>query len=139
MLNDPQQRHLRSVLRAFEEDLLALQAMVEGRQTGGVLFFRALVLSPADRATVLASIRQAQAGIKAIAKQLHLEQEEDNAAMLVVSQMTAHWANLVDCQSEKLKSYGEVDPQVAQALDPPVGELASLAAALAALFSSPKI
>ncbi len=134
LLNPAQQRHLRTVLRLFEEDLLTAQSWIEGQQQEGALIHRSLELSPEMRTTARQYIDQACIELKELVSALELEKLDESAAMLLAGQMNEDWADLIDCQSSKLKNYGKVNPEVAELLDPPLSRLISLAYQMAILF-----
>ena len=54
---------------------------------------------------------------------------------MIMAQMSASWADLVDSQSGRLKGYGELDMQAAAVIDPAVNRLARLATELGEFFT----
>jgi hypothetical protein len=54
---------------------------------------------------------------------------------MIMAQMSASWADLVDSQSSRLMGYGQLDRQAAALIDPAVNRLAQLAAELGEFFT----
>jgi hypothetical protein len=136
LLNPYQKASLAIVLRMFEEDLRLADSWLDGRQAEGILYSRQLHLMPPQRATARGRITAALDEIAALAEKLGLEQEVENPDGLILSKMSIAWANLLDSQANKLQRYGDVSPDAAAVIDPPIQRLAQSALELALLFEN---
>ena len=134
-LNLYQQNYLYVSLRSFEKALqLADQLLVEGGQRG-ILYYQKSNLDPAIRQSARNKISRALQELANLANQLGIEAREENSNQMIMAQMSASWADLVDSQSDRLKGYGELDMQAAQLIDPAVNRLARLASELGEFFT----
>jgi len=134
-LNLYQQNYLYVSLRSFEKALqLADQLLVEGGQRG-ILYYQKSNLDPAIRQSARNKISRALQEVANLANQLGIEAREENSNQMIMAQMSASWADLVDSQSDRLKGYGELDMQAAQLIDPAVNRLARLASELGEFFT----
>jgi hypothetical protein len=135
-LNPNQQNYLYATLRAFEKSLrLADQLLVDGDEQG-ILYYQKSQLDAGQRQSARHKISRALQGLANLANQLGLEPREENSDQMIMAQMSASWADLVDSQSSRLKGYGQVDPQAAALIDPAVNHLARLAAELGEFFTA---
>jgi phage terminase small subunit len=135
-LNPNQQNYLYATLRAFEKSLrLADQLLVDGAEQG-ILYYQKSYLDVELRQSARHKISQALQELARLANQLGLEPREENSDQMIMAQMSASWADLVDSQSSRLKGYGQVDPQAAALIDPAVNHLARLAAELGEFFTA---
>ena len=71
--------------------------------------------------------------VEELAQTLQLEPEIIDLVGSVRGQMSESWANLIDSRAAKLRRYGEVDPGLAQPLDPALDRLVRIAAELSQL------
>ncbi len=136
LLNPSQKASLATVLRMFEEDLRQASTCLDELQATGILYRRELHLTSPQRAKARERITAALDEISILAEILSLEQEVEDPAGLIRSQMSIAWANLIDTQADKLKRYGEVHPNAASEIDPFIQRLAQAALELAALFDN---
>jgi len=134
-LNPNQQNYLYASLRSFEKALrLADQLLVQGDERG-ILYYQKSNLDPAMRQSARNKISLALQELANLVDQLGLEPKEENADQMIMAQMSASWADLVDSQSGRLKGYGQLDLQAAAVIDPAVNRLARLAAELGEFFT----
>lgn len=134
LLNAYQLNSLRLTLRNFEESLRQVDAWLGGRQEHGILYRRKLSLSLQQQKAARKLIANAMKQIEDLVKGLDLQPMEDDPIGSIRGQMTVSWTSLVDTHSEKLSRYGEIDPRLANVLDPSIDRLAQAALALAQLF-----
>ena len=135
-LNPNQQNYLYATLRAFEKSLrLADQLLVDGAEQG-ILYYQKSYLDAELRQSARHKISLALQELARLANQLGLEPREENSDQMIMAQMSASWADLVDSQSSRLKGYGQVAPQAAALIDPAVNHLARLAAELGEFFTA---
>lgn len=134
-LNPNQQNYLYASLRSFEKALrLADQLLAQGDERG-ILYYQKSNLDPALRQSAHDKIIQALQEVANLVERLGLEPREENSDQMIMAQMSASWADLVDSQSGRLKGYGQVDRQAAALIDPAVDRLARLAAELGEFFT----
>jgi len=134
LLNPSQRRSVTVTLRNFEISLRQALAWLDGKNENGILYRETLSLPAPKRAEMRKTIETALAEIAATSELLSLEREEWDAGGLIRSEMSVAWANLLDTQSKKLRGYGDVQPQLANVLDPHVLLLSNLAIYMANLF-----
>jgi hypothetical protein len=135
-LNPNQQNYLYATLSAFEKSLrLADRLLAEGDERG-ILYYQKSYLDAGLRQSARHKISLALQELANLANQLGLQPREENSDQMIMAQMGASWADLVDSQSSRLKGYGQVDPQAAALIDPAVNHLARLAAELGEFFTA---
>jgi len=134
-LNPNQQNYLYASLLSFEKALrLADQLLAQGDERG-ILYYQKSNLEPDLRQSARQKISLALEELASLANQLGLEPREENSDQMIMAQMSASWADLVDSQSGRLKGYGQLDVQAAALIDPAVNRLARLAAELGEFFT----
>ena len=134
-LNPNQQNYLYASLLSFEKALrLADQLLAQGDERG-ILYYQKSNLDPDLRQSARQKISLALEELASLANQLGLEPREENSDQMIMAQMSASWADLVDSQSGRLKGYGQLDVQAAALIDPAVNRLARLAAELGEFFT----
>ncbi|MGQ9683527.1 MAG: hypothetical protein ACUVX9_13380 [Anaerolineae bacterium] len=136
LLNDAQRSSLSIALRIFEQELRRADQWLQGRLDEGVPYRGELHLDPETQAAARGAIAAALEGIVELARDLGLEQREENLRAAIATAMSLSWANLCDARSDKLRRYGEVNPQLEGVLDARIDRLAELALAIASLLSS---
>ena len=136
LLNPYQKASLVTVLRMFEESLRQAQEWLSGRTESGILYYRKLDLSEEKQTTANKKIQDTLEQINILVKKLDLQPVEENPGSSIRGQLAVSWANLIDSQSNKLKRYGEVDPDLAELLDKEIIRLAGSAFHLAQFFSN---
>jgi hypothetical protein len=134
-LNPNQQNYLYASLRNFEKALRQADQLLAQGDERGILYYQKSNLDPALRQSARSKIRLALEELASLANQLGLEPREENSDQVIMAQMSASWADLVDSQSGRLKGYGQLDHQAAALIDPAVNRLASLAAELGEFFT----
>ncbi len=135
MLNPNQKRFLTTALRTFEAYLRQASLWLDGYEENGILYRRKAELSPEQRAIALERIRAALDEIARLTRLFDLETQVENAALLISGQMSVLWATIEDLRSNKLDRFGEVDPRLADLLDPAIDRLSRLALGLASFHN----
>jgi hypothetical protein len=135
-LSFAQRNHLRVALKSFEEALRLAEAWLEKREETGFLYTRRLQLPDAQREQAARQIEAALAEIHALAAQLGYAPREEDAGRMILAELSVAWTTLIDAESSRLKSFGRVEPQVAEVIDPAFEHLAQLAMELAELFKT---
>jgi len=126
LLNESQLISLTIVLRFLEQDLRQADEWLQGAEERGILYRRKLRLQPERRAIARRYIAAALRQIAELSRQFDLQPIDDSPEATIVAEMSERWGNLVDARSDKLKRYGDVDPRLAQALDPSLDRLIEL-------------
>jgi hypothetical protein len=135
VLNPNQQNYLYATLQTFEKALrFADQLLVEGGEDG-ILYYQKSHLDAEKRQAARIKISQTLQELASFVTQLGFEAREENSDQMIMAQMGASWADLVDSQSSRLKGYGDLDRQAAAVIDPAVNRLARLAAELGEFFT----
>ena len=138
LLNSNQRRSLTVTLRSFETSLRQTLAWLDGKSEEGILYRETLSLSAEKQVELRSTLGTALAEIATTSKMFELECEQRNAGDLIRSEMSVAWASLLDTQSKKLRGFGDVNPKLANVLDPHVLLLSNLAIYMANLFDDAK-
>lgn len=116
-LNANQKRAVTVTLRLLEERLADIERVIAADERG-ILYERVASFTPAQRARMNELIGALREQIRYLAEEFHLPREQQSAARYVVGTASLLWESVEEIRSRKLKSYGEVDPQLKQTLDP---------------------
>jgi len=136
VLNPNQQNYLHASLQTFEKALrLADQLLAAQGSVRGILYYQKSNLDAEMRQSARNKISLALQELEILVNQLGLEAKEENSDQMIMAQMSASWADLVDSQSGRLKGYGDLDRQTAAMIDPALNRLARLAAELGEFFT----
>jgi hypothetical protein len=134
LFNAYQLRRVRIILQNFEEDLLFAQLWLDqGMQEGSLVRMR-MELQTELRVEALRKIKQGLEEIRRLAEMLDLEPQTENVARRVMGSMNIDWENLNEMQSNGLKGFGEVAPEIASFLDEPAERMAKIALSLSNIF-----
>jgi len=139
-LTEPQQRYLRASLISFEKALRLADHLIDAGDEIGILYYRKLHLDPNKRKLAQYKILQALHELTDLVKQLGLESVEENTNRIILSEMSVSWSDLVDCHSDRMKGYGNMDAAAAAKIDQAVDHLERAAFELNNLmsFDSPR-
>jgi len=135
LMNQAQRTSVFVALRTFEQYLRQLDRWLQGLEEDGILFKYKMDLSPEKRSLMGQKIASGLAWIDELAQTLQFEPEVIDLSTSVRGRMNESWANLIDTHAARLRRYGEVDPGLAQPLDPVLGRLVQIAADLSQLAS----
>lgn len=116
-LNANQKRAVTVTLRLLEERLADIERVIAADERG-ILYERVASFTPAQRARMNELIGALREQIRQVAEEFQLPREQHSAARYVVGTVSLLWESVEEIRSRKLKSYGEVDPQLKQTLDP---------------------
>lgn len=133
-LNSAQKRYLRASLYSFEKSLREIDQILTEGDVAGILFERRLALTAAQREQARDQIAQALQTLASFAHRLGLERSLEDPARIVMAEMSVSWANLEDCRPKRLKSYGELSPEIAREIDPAIDQLVNIAMKLTRLI-----
>jgi hypothetical protein len=124
-------------LQAFEENLRVTQEWLDGRQEWGILYRRKLDLPTGNRRRAERKVQKALQLIDFLRERFDLNVESRNAALMLRSEMSVSWVNLLDAHARKLGRYGKVHPDLSRLLDPALDQLADIASTLATVLGEP--
>lgn len=116
-LNPNQKRAVTVTLRLLEERLADIERVIATDERG-ILYERVASFTPAQRAQMNELLGALRAHIRHVAKVFHLPRETQSATRYIVGTVSLLWESVEEIHSRKLKSYGDVDPQLQQTLDP---------------------
>lgn len=116
-LNANQKRAVTVTLRLLEERLADIERVIAADERG-ILYERVASFTPAQRARMNELIGALREQIRQVAEEFQLPREQHSAARYVVGTVSLLWESVEEIRSRKLKSYGEVEPQLKQTLDP---------------------
>jgi hypothetical protein len=124
-LNPNQVGAVTATLRLLEERLVEIERMVS-KDEQGILYRRVAQFTPTQRVQMNEIIRAMREQIRRAADEFQLPCEGQNAARHTIGILSLSWESLEEIRSRKLKSYGEVDPELKQTLDPILQQLIRL-------------
>jgi hypothetical protein len=76
--------------------------------------------------------------IAKLSSEFELDKKFQSAASILQGDLTISWANLMDTKSNKLRRYGQVHPELGDALDPDIENLAEIAFNLSTILGQTK-
>lgn len=135
LFNSAQRSSLTIGLRAFEMHLRQADACLQSEPEEGILYRRKVNLAPEQRAAIRAQIAVALAEIAHLARKFELTRFNQDFGASFAGQMSVDWSSLCDLSANKLRRYGDVNPQLAAQLDSDIERLIELASSLANLAS----
>ena len=135
LMNRAQRTSVFVTLRTFEQYLRQLDRWLQGLEADGILYKYKMDLLPERRALMQQKIAAGLALVEELARALQLEPEIIDLVGSLRGQMSESWASLIDSRAARLRRYGEVDPGLAQPLDPVLDRLVQIAADLSQLVS----
>jgi hypothetical protein len=133
-LNPAQRNSVTIALRRMEQTLANLSHQA-GQDETGILYRRRLSLSAAEQEKMRSLIASARQEIAALAERFQLEAEEEDGRHTAAAHLSYIWTMLEDIRPRKLKRYGEVDPALAESLEPGLDRLIALTVALKRLLA----
>ncbi|HMN15536.1 MAG TPA: hypothetical protein PKD55_24735 [Bellilinea sp.] len=133
-LTESQKRSLTSSLYLFEKALRKAAQLLLEEDVDGIFFSRKSRLSPTKRQYIQKKIFQTLKELANFANQLGLNSTEESVENEIMADMSISWENLEECRSKRLKGYGELDPLVAQLVDPAIDHFARIALELSSLI-----
>jgi len=134
LFNHSQKTRLLVVLQEFEENLLQAKHWLSGYKENGSLYHKELDMPDEHKTTALEKIEAALVILQQLAQTLDLPRLEKDAAKMITAQMNSTWVSLSDSHAHNLKGYGEVNPQLANILDPGIDQLVQSALELGRIF-----
>lgn len=138
LLNTPQRSALTIRLREFEKALRQADTWLQCDEAAGILYRSGLCLSLESKANARQMIAAALGEIGELAREFELEAADNDLAATIAANLSMNWAQLCDAGSGTLQRCGEVDPRLAQKLDPHIERLAGLALSLASVIRGEK-
>lgn len=130
LLNESQRRAVATVLRRVE---LAVWRLEERLKHAAPRLILTRYTHPPDtwkRHELLRLIEEVRREIAVLATDYALDVQEEDLSRSIQAEFTLLWCDLEDIRPQKLRNYGEVHPQAAVALGPPVQRLIALILAI---------
>ena len=128
-LNQYQQRSLGVTLRLLEKALDDIEALL-GAGHQGLLYAVRTEISPEREA----ELRQLSSDVRALLAELtqryQLPVQQEDGLRIISARLSSAWEDLEDSRPRKLRRYGQVDPEVAEELEPRVEALTQLVLAM---------
>jgi hypothetical protein len=124
-LNANHRRVLEVRLQSLERDLLQARWLMRQPPEDGVLVHYRPIPSEV-RARIEKLVDRMLAEIAALANRFGFQPKVEDIGNSVSAEMVVAWADLNDMRSSKLRGYGEVDPALAETLDPHIEQLIKL-------------
>ena len=135
LMNRAQRTSVFVTLRTFEQYLRQLDRWLQGLEADGILYKYKMDLLPERRALMQQKIACGLDLVEELARAIKLEPEIIDLVGWLRGQMSESWDRQIDARAARLRRYGEVDPGLAQALDPVLDRLVQIAADLSQLVS----
>ena len=135
LMNRAQRTSVFVTLRTFEQYLRQLDRWLQGLEADGILYKYKMDLLPERRALMQQKIAAGLALVEELALALQLEPGIIELVGWLRGQMSESWDRQIDARAARLRRYGEVDPGLAQPLDPVLDRLVQIAADLSQLVS----
>lgn len=126
LLNESQRRAVATVLRRVELAVWRLEERLR-QQTPRLLLTR--FTHPPERQqreTLLHLIKGVHREIALLATDYTLEVYEEDLSRAITAEFTLLWCDLEDIRPQKLRNYGDIHPQAARLLGPPLQRLINL-------------
>ena len=117
-LTEGQHRHLSSSLGLIEEELLLLSRAPESEGSSGVLSVDLADLSAEEEQLLRETVQGFKHDLATLAERFQLEPRARSRRLTVSAVLSAAWVRLHDCMSDRIKSYGRLDPVLRERLDP---------------------
>jgi hypothetical protein len=125
-LNEHQHRALSSRLSSIERELYKAERLLNGDLANGELFATTSDITQAEAKELLTIIGAARQVIAELKSQFALTTKTEAVRAWLLGHFSIIWTILEDCHSNKLKGFGEVSPELSQALDPKIDQLITL-------------
>lgn len=131
LLNESQRRSLGVTARRVELAVWRLEDRLTRAEPPALALTR-FTNTPSDeqRTALLRLITEVRREIAQIAEDFNLGTGEENFLRSIMGEFTLLWADLEDTRPQKLRRYGAVKPEAAEALGPPIQRLIQLMPAI---------
>ena len=123
MLNESQKRHVAATLRVTEEQLLGVREHVTGEAASTNLSRYERDIDDEERTLVTRCIDEALTLIDDVKHRFSLPQPTRSLRKTIVAVVTLIGADLTDVKAERLRAYGDADPDIRTTLDPLIDAL----------------
>ncbi len=128
-LNQYQRRSLGVTLRLLEKALDDIEALLAADHQG-LLYAVHTELTP----ELEMELRQLSGNVRALlaelAQRYQLPVQREDGLRIISARLSSAWENLEDSRPRKLRRYGQLDPEVAEELEPQVEALTRLVLAM---------
>lgn len=131
-----QRRYLRASFTCFEKALRNADRLLNEGDEVGILYHRKMRLDAGQRQVLQGKINAALTELSALVKALGIRAAEEDASRIIMAEMSASWADLVDARSDHMSGYGAVNPGTALMLDPAIDRLAGMALEMSNMMQS---
>ena len=133
-LNESQRRHYEVLFARLERTLVHLEMAARGNDAPTVLTVVEADLPPRFEQESSAVINEAKQQLAALAQSLSLRPRTESRRRVCRALLTSELNGLTDATSNRLRGFGEVDPSLAQHLDPEIERLREIVSRLADLL-----
>lgn len=123
LLNEHQHRVLSTRLSSIERELYNAERLVKGDLAQGELFETTSDITQVESEELLKILQAARQVIADLKNQLGLTVKKQNVRAWLLGHFSIVWTILEDCHANKLQGFGEVSPELSQALDSKIDEL----------------
>jgi hypothetical protein len=133
-LNDSQRRHYEVLLSRLERTLVHLETAARGDDARTTLTVVEEDLPPRFEQESAAVIDEARQQLAALAQSLSLRPRVESRRRVCRALLTSDLNGLTDATSKRLRGFGDVDPSLAEHLDPALERLRGTVSRLADLL-----
>lgn len=127
LLNPYQKNSLRLTLVFVDKAMLQIERWLTSEdENEGLLYEIKDDLSAEEKSQLYSHIPRIRAIISELKEEFELEKQSDDKSRLVFGALPYLWQILMETTGRKMKGYGEVNPGLAEKLNPPINKLANL-------------
>jgi hypothetical protein len=130
-LNIAQKTSFSITLREFEVRLTRSRVLLEQYES-------VTRLTPDGVKRLRQMLDEQQALIDDLFRRYQLKRETIDVVQSMIAELSISWTQLVDCRSDKLGRYGEVDPDLAPTLDPALDQMIEACLSMVRLLDKAK-
>lgn len=134
-LSDSQRRHYEVLFARLERSLVHLETAMRGDDARTVLTVVEPDLPPRFEEQAAATIADAKQQLAMLAQSLSLRPRSESRRRVCRALITSELNGLTDATSKRLRGFGDVDPSVAEHLDPELEQLRATVSRLADLLA----
>lgn len=136
LLTLPQERALTSSLKIFEAALRKTNRLLDDGDEKGVFVTRSSSINAQQRRKIQEMISKTLQDLEKFATELDLQSTEENVEGMIMAEMSICWESLEESRLERLKGYGEINPQAIKMIDDAITNFAQVALKISQLVAS---
>lgn len=139
LLNPSQYNSIRVTLSILEENVREIENWVNNPPDTGILYKKEIHISEQKQKVLKETIEHIRDQILLFTQNFDFQPINIDLGKKAQSKMSECWADLIDIQSDKLKRYGKVNPQLKNEIDARLEKLAQLTLIISSCFNDENI